>query len=152
MKIIVAALPESMCLCLYVLCFTWLRDKFPPRGQSSWSWSGLDLIGYIPLTFALKIIDFLNLDTFDTYRIHTHTHTNNHYNVFISPRTPCRRGLTNVYVLLTKIFHQQSEQSWNYKAFYLGFNDYHRKHWYRYSSSYFAPGYSLHQLPQDNTH
>lgn len=35
----------------------------------------INLTGYniIPLTLALKVIDFLHLDTFDTYRVHTHT-------------------------------------------------------------------------------
>lgn len=81
---------------------------------------------YIPLTFALEVIYFLYLDTFDTYRIETRTKTIG----FIIPTlrgwmycySHCNtdRGLASVYKLLTKIFHQQSEQSWNDKTFYLG--------------------------------
>lgn len=45
----------------------------------------INLTGYniIPLTLALKVIDFLHLDAFDTYRVDTHTRK--HFNCFISP-------------------------------------------------------------------
>lgn len=65
---------------------------------------------YIPLTLALKIIDFLYLDTFDTY--HTHTHTQRNVLSFTRPRTPNRcvghlhRSTARRLELLTKIFHQ----------------------------------------------
>lgn len=78
---------------------------------------------YIPLTFALKIIYFLYLDTFDPCRTHTKTFlTLTLMTVTSSLQGSERNGATFVkglysykelckVELLTKVFHQQSEQS-----------------------------------------
>lgn len=80
------------------------------------TWDDMIKKNYKPLAFALEIIDFFYLDTFDTYK----TQETYFFFLFITLRTTNwtfihTTGLWKVtaFELLTKIFHEQREQSWN---------------------------------------